>query len=303
MDTLALFASIVVAVFLEAAPFLLLGALLGALVEVYVPTEGLLRLLPAHPLAGIGLGVAAGLFLPTCECGVVPIARRLLAKGVPGPIALTYMLSAPVFNPVVLVSTYIAFRGRPGMLFGRLGLVLIPAVLLGAFLGGGDTTELLRTSAPPKHDEPAHPARRAGPQARGGRLLAVFRHTGTDFLDMGRFLLLGAVASALFKSVVPGRILSAFTGEVLVSVGIMMLLAILLSVCSEADAFVAASFGAFPPIAQLAFVSVGPMVDIKLISMYASVFRRPVAIRLIHFPIVLIYGLAVFAGGYLGFGA
>ena len=202
------------------------------------------------------------------------------------------MLAAPVFNPVVLVSTYVAFRGDLAMVAGRLGLVLVPAVLLGGFLGAGRPSDLLRVDSREGGEGHAH--------QRG--FLAVLQHAGTDFLDMGRFLLLGALVSALFKTLVPAQPLLALRGNILLSTAVMMALAIVLSICSEADAFVAASLGFFPRVAQLAFVSIGPMVDIKLISMYASVFRRPVAFRLIYVPVLLVYSVSVFAGGFLEVG-
>jgi hypothetical protein len=199
------------------------------------------------------------------------------------------MLAAPVFNPVVLASTYVAFRGDFAMVVGRLGLVLVPAVVLGGFLGSGRPSDLLRKGFGLDGE---------GPEHRRG-FLEVLQHAGTDFLDMGRFLLLGALVSALFKSFVPAQPLLAVRGNILLSTAVMMALAIVLSICSEADAFVAASLGFVPRLAQLSFVSIGPMVDIKLISMYASVFRRPVAVRLIYVPVLLVYSISVLAGGFL----
>jgi uncharacterized membrane protein YraQ (UPF0718 family) len=291
MDRLGLFATLLLSLFLEAAPFLLAGAFLGALVEVYLPAKQLARFFPKTRAGGVAVGLAAGLLLPTCECGSVPVARRLLGKGVPAPAALTYMLAAPVINPVVLVSTYVAFRGDLKMVLARLILVLTPAVLLGAGFGGSTPGELLRR---PRDEDLAHEDCR--------RFLEVLRHTGTDFMDMGRFLLLGCMASAFLKTVVPAQVLLPFKNNILLSLAVMMGLAILLSICSEADAFVAYSFGFFPPIAQLGFVGIGPLVDVKLISMYSSVFQRPVAWRLIIYPIIIVFALAALGAIVLRFG-
>jgi len=117
---------------------------------------------------------------------------------------------------------------------------------------------------------------------------------------MGKFLILGAIAAASFKTLLPLDTMSFFSTNLLLSIGGMMLLAILLSVCSEADAFVAASFLTFPAGAQLAFVSIGPMVDLKLIGMYAATFRRKIVLALIIGPTVLIFILS-WLFGHLGF--
>ena len=148
MESLSVFSAIVTAIVLEAAPFLLLGAVISAAFEVFLPEGGLSRLTPRGRLAQIAFGLISGMFLPTCECGVVPVARRLMAKGVPARTALAFMLSAPVVNPVVLASTYVAFRADLSMVVGRVGLVLLPAVVLAFVLGELPAHRLLRDAGP-----------------------------------------------------------------------------------------------------------------------------------------------------------
>ena len=121
-ESVTTFSAIALAIFVEAMPFLAVGALLSAAIEVFVPPERLAGCLPKGTVAGIALGATAGMLLPTCECGVVPVARRLMDKGVPPHVAVAYMLAAPVVNPVVLVSTWVAFQGKPSMVAGRLAL-------------------------------------------------------------------------------------------------------------------------------------------------------------------------------------
>ena len=119
---------------IEAVPFVLLGALVSAAIEVFVPARVFERLtgLPRPlqlPVAGL-----AGLAFPVCECGSVPVARRLAAKGLSPAAAVTFMLSAPILNPVVIVSTIVAYQGRDTlwpMVLGRAGLGLIAAMAVG----------------------------------------------------------------------------------------------------------------------------------------------------------------------------
>jgi len=296
LDQFALFASFTAAIVLEAAPFLLLGALISACIEQFVNPDQLQRLAPRSMPLQLLVGAGAGLLLPTCECGVVPVTRRLMSKGAPPALAITYMLAAPVVNPVVLASTYLAFRGDLEIVLLRVALVLGPALVMGSLAGQIPAVVLLR----PERHGPGHshcgcghehcghePARETKPGVLG-TVVSVLRHTGSEFAGMGAFLILGAMAAAAFKTFIPQQLLSILATTPYLAVGGMALLAVLLSVCSEADAFVAASFTGLPQSAQLAFMSVGPMVDLKLIAMFFSVFHRRFATSLVVVPLVMV---------------
>jgi hypothetical protein len=270
-------------------PFLAIGALLSAVIEVFVSTERMMRWIPKTVIGGIALGVGAGFVLPTCECGVVPVARRLMHKGVPPFIAIAYMLSAPIVNPVVLASTYFAFRGSVSMVLARVVMAAVVATALGLYTRR--VPEVLANSQKAHSGKDEHFHDHSALSVTG-KLRAVMIHAAQEFMDMGKFLILGAIAAASFKTLLPQDIMSLFSANLLLSIGGMMLLAILLSVCSEADAFVAASFLNFPAASHLAFVSIGPMVDLKLIGMYAATFRRKIVIALILGPTVLIFFLS-----------
>ncbi len=311
---LQIFTSIVISVFLEASPFLVLGALLSALFEVYLPQGFIERYVPKGRLSGLAFGLSAGMLFPTCECGVVSIVRRFLRRGVPSHVAISYMLSAPVINPLVLTSTYIAFRGDIWMVLARVLMVAVTAAVIGLALSninpllllreGRAYTELFDSRCSGDECIENHHANHGffemapgcgcGCEAReGSRLSVVLAHTASEFLDMGKYLILGALAVGSFHVLLPPEFLSLFETSTLLAIGGMMLMAVLLSVCSEADAFVAASFSSFPKVAQLSFVTVGPMVDLKLIVMYGAVFHRRIALMLIIVPIFLIYLLSL----------
>ena len=302
-------ARIAIAIFIEAAPFLLLGSILAAVIEVFVDQERLARLVPRNLIGGVALGVGAGMILPTCECGVVPIVRKLLAKGVPPSTAMTYMLAAPVINPIVLISTYVAFQGRWSMVAARAVLVVIPAAVIGLALGNLKPDQLLlekNNHSGCGHDHfPMFPAEACGcghvhPAPGRFKIASVLEHAFHEFLDMGQYLLLGSFAAAAFKVLMPWNMTAVFESNIFLAVGFMMTLAILLSVCSEADAFVAASFASFPLAAKLSFVAVGPMVDLKLMGMYYSVFRKPVVLLLILGPVFMVYGASLITSWLLG---
>ncbi len=256
---------------IQALPFVLIGAVASATIEVFVPPsalEGLTRLPPALQLPAAGL---AGMAFPICECGSVPVARRLMTKGLLPSAAITFMLAAPVVNPVVIASTFVAFRGRTTlwpMVLGRFALGLTVAIVVGWVLGGRTKDELLRPSA--QHSDP-EPLELERPEPRW-RIF--FLHVGNDFLFMTRFLLLGATVAALVQTFLPASVVTRVAGTPILDIVVMMGLAVVLSLCSESDAFIAASFVQFGAAAQLAFLVFGPMVDLKLGALYVGTFGR-----------------------------
>jgi uncharacterized membrane protein YraQ (UPF0718 family) len=284
-----IFISTIVALFLDASPFLLLGALVSSVFEIYVPQDVLEKHLPKGRVLGLLFGLSAGMLLPTCECGVVPIARRLLKKNVPAHIAMTYMLSAPVINPIVLAATYVAFRGNIRMVLARVFVVAVCACCMGLATGGISPALLLREEKDFPEGDDTHAFGSIRGAGRGSKVAEVLVHTASEFLDMGKYLILGALGVGFFKAMMVEELLVPFQNNIIWAVGVMMLLAVFLSICSEADAFVAASFTSFPGVAQLSFMALGPMVDLKLIFMYGSTFRKRIALILIFLPIDLIF--------------
>ena len=122
-------------IFIEAAPFLLLGTLVSGLIEAFVSRELIARLMPRSAFLATVLGGLLGFAFPVCECGVVPVARRLMHKGLPVSVAVSFLLAAPIMNPIVLASTFAAFGWGP-VLIGRFvigGLVAIGVGLIFTF--------------------------------------------------------------------------------------------------------------------------------------------------------------------------
>lgn len=252
---------------IEAIPFVLLGALVSAAIEVFVPARIFEKLASVPKPLQLPLCGIAGMAFPVCECGSVPVARRLAQKGLSPAAAVTFMLAAPVLNPVVLASTAVAYRGREimwPMILGRAGLGLVTAIIVGWVVGGRNTEQLLRPMAD-------------GGEAHvhsEGRWRAFFEHLSGDFIFMGRFLVIGGIAAATLQTFVPQSLIGGIAGTPILDVAALMLLAFLLSLCSESDAFVAASFVQFGFGAQLGFLVFGPMLDTKLAFLYSGTFRR-----------------------------
>ncbi len=281
------FVLILTSIVVEALPFVLLGAAVSALIEVYVSDttfEKLARLPVPLQLPGAALG---GLAFPVCECGSVPVARRLIARGLHPSAGLAFMLAAPIVNPIVLLSTVVAYRGRgvaTEMVAGRALLGLLLAVIAGWALGAGGAAGLLRARV----EEPDTCAHDGHPQ-RESRGRAFVEHLAGDFFFMGRFIVIGAALAAALQTIIPQDVVSGVARTPVIGALALMGIAFVLSLCSEADAFVAVSFTQFPLGAQLAFLVFGPVVDAKLSFLYGATFRKRFVGRLIvvAVPIVL----------------
>ncbi|MFI7351601.1 permease [Streptomyces sp. NPDC049936] len=275
------------AVVVQGVPFLLLGALVSAAVGTLVPERVFARLLPRSPALSVPVAGAAGVVLPGCECASVPVAGSLMRRGVAPAAALAFLLSAPAVNPVVLVATSLAFPGEPMMVVARFTASLATAVTMGWLWARFGRPEWLRLPARPDAE------------ATGSRAVAFASGVQHDFLHAGGFLVVGAAAAATFNIAVPRSLLDLFTASAWVSVLILALLAVVLCVCSEADAFVAASLSGFGPMAQLAFMVVGPMVDLKLFALQAGTFGRGFALRFSSVTWVAAVTASVLVGWWL----
>jgi uncharacterized membrane protein YraQ (UPF0718 family) len=278
--------TVFVSIVIQAMPFVVLGTVLSAAIAVLVPTGFFARALPRHPVLAVPVAGAAGAVLPGCECGSVPVAGALVRRGVTPAAALAFLLSAPAINPVVLVATSVAFPGRPAMVLARLAASLLTAVAMGWLWLRLGRRDWLR---PPERPELHGLGKRAA-------FLAACRH---DMTQAGGFLVVGAAMAATMNIALPPAWLHAVARHTTVSVAALAVLAVVLSICSEADAFVAASLTQFSLTARLAFLTVGPMVDLKLFAMQAGAFGRRFAIRFAPATFVVAVAAAVAVGSLL----
>ncbi|MDL5202866.1 permease [Streptomyces sp. ALI-76-A] len=278
--------TVFVAVVVQALPFLVLGVLLSAAIAVFVPPSFFARVLPKRPALAVPVAGAAGAVLPGCECASVPVAGALVRRGVAPAAALTFLLSAPAINPIVLTATAVAFPDDPGMVLARFVASLLVACAMGWLWQRLGKADWLRPPARAAYDG----------QSRGAAFWGSVRH---DVMHAGGFLVVGAMAAATLKAVVPEQWMQATADHPVLSVLALAVLAVLLSICSEADAFVAASLSQFSLTARLAFLVVGPMVDLKLFAMQAGTFGRGFALRFAPATFVLAVAVSVLTGAVL----
>lgn len=290
------FVTIFLGIFIEAAPFLLVGSLVSGFIAVFVDQAILERYLPQRALPAALSGAALGLFFPVCECGVVPVTRRLYEKGLPMSIGIAFLLAAPVVNPVVLISTYAAFGWGP-VLWGRVGFSFLVATVVGLLFHLAQSREVLLPTIGAAHAAACcgHDHTTAGGQSRGARIQSSLMTAGDDFLDMARYLIIGSLLAAAMQTLVPQTTLLAIGQGPVLSVLGMQALAFVLSVCSTVDAFLALAFsGAFTTGSLISFLTFGPMVDIKSSLMFLSVFQRRIVLYLIVLPFLLTLLIGIF---------
>ncbi len=273
---------------IEALPFLLIGVLISAIARWLTPGGRWLRRLPQGPLLAPLSGALLGFALPACECGNVPVARQMLVGGAPLGAALGFLFAAPVLNPIVLASTWAAFPNQPWLLLARpLGAVLLTVAL--ALLPGLLPEPLLLQAAVLAQRRQALPLQQASQlQRRDGvlgsapppapsrrpELAELLRHGGQEFLQLALLLVIGCAIAALVQTLVPRQWLLAVGGAPTLSIVALMVLALVVSVCSSVDAFLALSFAAqVTPGALLAFLLLGPVIDLKLVGLLGLLLR------------------------------
>jgi uncharacterized membrane protein YraQ (UPF0718 family) len=289
------FAVVFVSIVLQSLPFVLLGVFASAVVQRHLSPATVARWLPRRRAGVVMAASLFGLVAPVCDCGVIPLARRLADKGVPGYAATTFIIAAPVVNPIVLVSTAVAFQPRWEIVGLRMAMTLSVALAVGflaaRLLPGADGPRALALSI--------HGGSGEGPGTAGGTSrssgMGLIAQATSEFFDVIFFIVLGALFTAATQTLVPRGDLAALGGTAAGSVAVLMPVATVLSICSEADAFVARAFaGAFTPGAVLAFMTIGQIVDLR----NGALLVRTLDARLTGLILAVSYGL-VFVEGVL----
>ncbi|MCY8388978.1 permease [Bacillus inaquosorum] len=274
--------SIFISILIEAIPFILIGVILSGIIQMFVSEEMIARIMPKNRFLAVLFGALAGVLFPACECGIIPITRRLLLKGVPLHAGVAFMLTAPIINPIVLFSTYIAFGNRWSVVFYRGGLALAVSLIIGIILSYQfKDNQLLKPDEPGHHHHHHHTLL----QKLGGTL----RHAIDEFFSVGKYLIIGAFIAAAMQTYVKTSTLLAIGQNDVSSSLVMMGLAFVLSLCSEVDAFIASTFSSTFSLGSLiAFLVFGAMVDIKNLLMMLAAFKKRFVFLLITYIVVIV---------------
>ncbi len=284
----------------EGLPFVLIGSLISGAIAAFVPSKVITGLLPKNGVLATMVSGMLGIFFPICECGIVPVVRRLMDKGLPVSCGVTFMLASPIVNPIVAFSTFAAFRGQaPWLNMGiRLALGYGVAVIAGLVVRGIDPSSILRTGAvkvPARKRlafsvSPLPDVVSKGIDAKfHEKLVAAIRMACDDFIDTAIYFMIGAAVAATFNTAVDQQVILPLALSPLLSTFSMMVFATVLTLCSTSDAFIAATFVSFPIFARMAFMVFGPMFDLKLFFLYSVLFKK-------RFVIALGIGLFILIG-------
>jgi uncharacterized membrane protein YraQ (UPF0718 family) len=253
----------------EGIPFILIGSIVSGLIDAYLPARLMDRMLPKRGIPAVLASGLLGIIFPVCECAIVPVIRRLVQKGLPLGCAMTYMLAAPIVNPIVALSTYSAFQGRePAMMTASrvllgyaiavAGRVLQPRVLQGMAAGAADAADAGR--------------------APGDGIVRAMRTAQQDFMDTVLYFVIGVGIASVAQTQLfyrPGLQdgIQSLAANHWLAAPVLMVAAFVLSLCSTTDAFIIAADSLFAATAKLAFLVFGPMFDMKLIFLYSTVLR------------------------------
>ncbi|WP_115992285.1 permease [Cohnella lupini] len=275
--------TIFLSMIMEAIPFVLLGVLISGLIQSFITERWIARIMPKNRFLSSLFGCSVGILFPSCECGIVPITRRLLGKGVPLNAGIAFMLTGPIVNPIVLFSTYIAFGNDWRVVAIRAGMAFAVALVVSM------TVAYFFPVLPLRGSEHLTAATSEQPIVVSGkrtplipRLGSVLLHAVDEFFSVGKYLVLGAFIAAAMQTFIPTSSLLHIGSNPVMASLVMMALAFTMSLCSEADAFIASSFrSTFSMGALSAFLVFGPMIDIKNTLMLLGSFRSKFVIALI----------------------
>ena len=315
MDTIKDISIIFISIFFESLPFLLLGSLISSIIETYVSNERLAKIIPKNKILGSIVGVCLGFFLPACDCAVIPVSKRLLKKKVPVNVAISFMLASPIINPVVLLSTYYAFyKTNPSIFWYRLIFGIVISLLIGIIMGiifgkkeviinsieddccnchnhEHDCNEELLDG----HDCHCHHEEYKYRSTKGN-IISIFKHTAYDMFEVVKYLMFGALIASLVQVLLPRSILMIFNNNQILSIITLMLLAYLISLCSTSDSFVGKSLlSSFSQGSIIAYLLLGPMIDIKNTIVLLGNYKKNFVISLISliFIVIFIFSLLV----------
>ena len=289
-------------ILLAGAPFILLGALISGVIDAWLPSGAMDRLLPKRAFPAILVSGLLGIIFPVCECAIVPVIRRLVQKGLPLGCAMTYMLAAPIVNPIVALSTWTAFTGRDPLLMmgSRVTMGYVIAVLAGLVISRFAASSVLKDRVLAGISTPvlAGAAAAEGKPDHGKRFVQAMRTAQRDFLDVALYFVIGVAIASILKTQVFYRPslqegMGVVAGNHWIAAPVLMVMAFVLSLCSTTDAFIIAADNLFPAVAKLAFLVFGPMMDLKLIFLYSTVLK-PRAVAALAVSLFI----AVYAAGF-----
>ncbi|MDL4843007.1 permease [Aquibacillus rhizosphaerae] len=287
--------TIFLSILIEALPFVLIGVIIAGLIQIFVTEDHIKRWIPKNKFLAVTMSCVVGACFPACECGIVPIVRRLIGKGVPIYAGVGFLLTGPLINPIVIMSTFMAFGNDLRIAASRMIIGFVIALVIALIVSLLFKSNQLKHPIPPK----THTHQTSIQQPLTERIGSTLIHAVDEFFDMGKYLIIGCLFAAFIQTYVSAEALVGLGDGLAASTVVMMGLAYLLSLCSEADAFIAASFkNLFPTTAILGFLIYGPMMDLKNTFMLLSVFNSKFVFILISIVTGTVFSILMLIHGF-----
>ena len=291
MDVIKNISIIFTSIFLESLPFLILGALISAIIETYVSDETIAKIIPKNKVLGSIVGIFLGFFLPACDCAVIPVSKRLLKKKVPINVAVSFMLASPIINPVVLLSTYTAFYNtNPEIFWYRLLFGILISLIIGIIMGIiFNKKEVITNNIDGCEHDHCH-CHEKHKHTFKNDFLSIIKHTAYDVFEVVKYLMLGAVIASLIQVLLPRDILMMFNDNQILSIFVLMMFAYLISLCSTSDSFVGKTLlTSFSKTSIMAYLLLGPMIDIKNTFVLLGNYKKSFTFTLITLIFIIIF--------------
>jgi uncharacterized protein len=267
--------TLALSVLVESVPFVVLGVLFSIFVRIWLPEAVMLRVLPRTPVLRRAFISLVGMLMPVCECGNVPLARGLMVRGLTVAESMTFLFAAPIINPITIVTTYQAFGFNDGILVARIAGGFLIANVLGWIFSRHPHPDQLLTArfaaecALPSHNE------------AGSRVTRSIRLFGTETASLLPALFVGGLAAATVQTVVPRSVLVSLGSNPIWSIVAMLVLAFVISVCSNVDAFFILPFAStFLPGSIVTFLTFGALLDIRMVSLLRTTFTTRALIQI-----------------------
>lgn len=281
-------------ILLQALPFLLLGAFVSAVIQAAVPAAWVLKQFTSGSIRSFFFAAIGGFFFPICDCGMVPVVSGLLKKDTPLPQTMTFWLASAAVNPVVILSVIYAFPGQSNVVFIRILAGLAIGILVGVILkaAGFHTKDVIRDNST---------VNRVGgvfleeiTEKPCGKVLLILDSANSEFFRVSRYVIAGAFISSLLLTVMPQTLKSLFSSSFTIQFIIMIAASVFMSTCSTSNAFIGRSFNTnFTIVPILAFITLGPMLDIKNMIMMAGILKKSFIIKL--YILIIAAGFFIFS--------
>lgn len=279
--------TLALSVLIEALPFVILGVLLSIVVQVWLPPDVIHRWLPRRAWARRAVLSLLGMLIPVCECGNVPFARGLMMRGLAPAEAMTFLIAAPIVNPIVILTTHAAFGWDGGILVARLVGGYLIANLIGWIYSrhpdpDGMLTQRFVDTCDRVTHEPGTPVRRS---------LTQFL---VELRAVMPALVIGSALAGAVQVLIPREWLLAIGSNPVLSIVAMMILAMTVAICSNVDAFFALSFAStFSSGAIVAFLLVGPLVDVKMLALMRTTFTTRTLVGIVGIVLASAFAIGI----------